>query len=89
MRAVTVRDRSGRARTRRWSLRTSSTRPSWATCCRLAGVEFVTGAEGQAQTGEPHAPAVAQPDNQQAITCCFAVDYLDGQDHTIDAARRV
>jgi hypothetical protein len=49
----------------------------------LAGVEFVTGAEGQAQTGEPHAPDIAQPHNQQAITCCFAVDYLDGQDHTI------
>jgi FAD dependent oxidoreductase len=50
----------------------------------LAGVEFVTGAEGQDQTGEPHAPARAQPDNQQGITCCFAVDFLDGQDHTID-----
>ena len=50
----------------------------------LAGVEFVTGAEGQKQTGEPHAPIDAQPDNQQAITCCFAVDYLDGQDHTIE-----
>ena len=35
-------------------------------------------------TGEPHAPAEAKPDNQQAITCCFAVEYLDGQDHTID-----
>jgi FAD dependent oxidoreductase len=50
----------------------------------LAGVEFVTGAEGQDQTGEPHAPPRPEPDNQQGITCCFAVDYLDGQDHTID-----
>jgi len=50
----------------------------------LAGVEFVTGAEGQAQTGEPHAPPGQEPDNQQAITCCFAVDYLEGQDHTIE-----
>lgn len=50
----------------------------------LAGVEFVTGAEAQAKTGEPHAPSEAQPANQQAITCCFAADYLDGQDHTID-----
>jgi hypothetical protein len=49
----------------------------------LAGVEFVTGAEAHDQTGEPRAPAVAQPENQQAITCCFAVDYLDGQDHTV------
>jgi hypothetical protein len=50
----------------------------------LAGVEFITGAEGQKQTEEPHAPADPQPDNQQSITACFAVDYLDGQDHTID-----
>jgi hypothetical protein len=49
----------------------------------LAGVEFVTGAEAHAQTGEPRAPAVAQPESQQALTFCFAVDYLDGQDHTI------
>jgi hypothetical protein len=50
----------------------------------MAGVEFVTGAEGQAETGEPHAPPAARPDIQQAITCCFAMDYLEGQDHTID-----
>ena len=50
----------------------------------LAGVEFVIGAESQAETGEPHALATARPDVQQAITCCFAVDYLEGQDHTID-----
>jgi len=50
----------------------------------MAGVEFVTGAEAQARTGEPHAAPAAQPDNQQAITCCFAVEYLDGQDHTIE-----
>ena len=42
------------------------------------------GAEGQDQTEEPHAPAHHEPDNQQAITSCFAVDYIDGQDHTID-----
>ena len=24
------------------------------------------------------------PEVQQAITCCFAMDYLEGQDHTID-----
>jgi hypothetical protein len=51
---------------------------------QLAGVEFVIGAESKAKTGEPHAPSEAQPENQQAFTCCFAVDYLDGQDHTID-----
>ena len=50
----------------------------------LAGVEHVTGTEGQAEHGEPHAPAEPEPDNQQAFTCCFAAEYLDGQDHTIE-----
>jgi hypothetical protein len=50
----------------------------------LAQVEHVTGFESQADTGEPHAPPEAQPLNQQAFTCCFAVDYLDGEDHTIN-----
>src|SRR5207248_11761056 len=50
----------------------------------LTKTEFVTGFESQADTGEPHAPAAAQPDNQQAFTCCFAIDFLGGEDHTID-----
>jgi hypothetical protein len=50
----------------------------------LTGTEFVTGFESQKETGEPHAPVEAQPDNQQAFTFCFAVDYLPGEDHTID-----
>jgi hypothetical protein len=49
----------------------------------LAGAEFVAGAESQGETKEPHAPAAARPANQQAFTCCFALDHLDG-DHTID-----
>ena len=50
----------------------------------LASVEFVTGAESRKETGEPHAPAEARPGDQQAFTCCFAVDHLPGRDHTID-----
>ncbi len=50
----------------------------------LAGVEFVTGDEAQREHGEPHAPTEANPDNQQSFTCCFAAEYLDGQDHTIE-----
>ncbi len=46
--------------------------------------EFVTGAEAQSDTQEPHAPSIAQPDNQQAFTYCFAMDYLEGEDHTIE-----
>jgi hypothetical protein len=50
----------------------------------LAGVEFVTGFESRAETGDAQAPETAQPDNQQAFTCCFAIDYVAGEDHTID-----
>jgi hypothetical protein len=50
----------------------------------LANVEFVTGFESKAETGDRSAPESAQPDNQQSFTCCFAMDYLPGEDHTID-----
>ena len=50
----------------------------------LAGVEFVTGFEAKAETGDLSGPEAAQPENQQSFTCCFAMDYLDGEDHTID-----
>ena len=49
----------------------------------ISKTEYVTGFESQKDTDEPHAPAQAQPANQQAFTWCFAVDYLDGEDHTI------
>jgi hypothetical protein len=50
----------------------------------LAGVEHVIGAEARAETKEPHASPVADPRNQQAITVCFAIEHLAGEDHTID-----
>lgn len=50
----------------------------------LTGTEFVTGSESQAQTGEPHASAEARPDNMQAVTWCYAVDYIEDEEHTID-----
>jgi hypothetical protein len=50
----------------------------------LAGVEHVVGAESRAETGEPHAAEQADPRDQQAITVCFAMEYLPGEDHTID-----
>ncbi len=49
----------------------------------LTGTEYVTGFEAQSDTGEPSAPAKAQPDNEQAFSICFAIDHVDG-DHTID-----
>src|SRR5438270_472543 len=42
----------------------------------LTKAEYVVGAEAQKDTGEPHATAEARPQNQQAFTCCFAMDYL-------------
>jgi FAD dependent oxidoreductase len=50
----------------------------------LTKTEYVVGAESQKETGEPHARAQASPANQQAFTFCFAMDYLNGEDHTID-----
>lgn len=49
----------------------------------LTGTEYVVGAESQKTTNEPHAPANAAPGNQQSFTCCFAMDYLAGEDHRI------
>jgi hypothetical protein len=51
----------------------------------LAGVEHVIGAESQRDTGEPHAvEGDPRPLDQQAITWCFAIDHLAGEDHTIE-----
>jgi hypothetical protein len=81
VRSVTVRSRSGRE--------TVLLAPYFLDATELGDLlpltktEFVTGFESQKQTAEPHAPAQAQPNNQQAFTWCFAVDYLDGEDHTI------
>ncbi|MGZ9583337.1 FAD-dependent oxidoreductase [Paenibacillus marinisediminis] len=51
----------------------------------LAGVEYVTGSESKAQTGEPHAlDGEADPQDMQAFTYCFAMDYIEGEDHTIE-----
>lgn len=50
----------------------------------LTGTEYVTGTESKAQTNELHAPEKANPVNNQAFTVCFAMDYLPGEDHTIE-----
>jgi len=49
----------------------------------LTGTEYVIGFESQADTGEPSAPQDAQPENVQAVSICFAIDHVDG-DQTID-----
>ncbi|MCD6291474.1 MAG: FAD-dependent oxidoreductase, partial [Anaerolineae bacterium] len=51
----------------------------------LAGVEYVTGAESQSETGEPHAVSgPSQPDNVQSITWCFPMAYDPDGHHVID-----
>ena len=80
--AVTVRDQAT-------GQQTVLTAPYFLDATELGGLlpltktEYVTGFESQKETGEPHAPAEAQPHNHQAFTWCFAVDYLDGQDYTV------
>lgn len=49
----------------------------------LAEIPHVIGAESAQETGELHAPAVAQPLDQQAVTWCAALEYRAGEDHTI------
>jgi hypothetical protein len=50
----------------------------------LCGAEYVTGFESREETGEPHAPQQSQPLNMQPVSACFALDHLEGEDHTID-----
>lgn len=49
----------------------------------LTNTEYVTGAESKKETGELHAPEKADPNNNQALTYCFAMDYLPDENHII------
>ena len=51
---------------------------------KLSGTEYVIGAESKKQTSERHAPEEADSSNIQAMTHCFAVDHMEGEDHRID-----
>ncbi|WP_432486550.1 FAD-dependent oxidoreductase [Kineococcus sp. SYSU DK018] len=53
----------------------------------LGGVEHVSGAEARSEHGEPHAPDVADPADQQGITVTFAVSHHAGEDHTAERPR--
>ena len=50
----------------------------------LTRTEFITGTESRFDTGELHAPDKADPENNQSFTVCFAIDYLQGENHTIE-----
>lgn len=49
----------------------------------ITGTEYVTGTESREDTGELHAPEIKDPGNVQAFTTCFAMDYLEGENHVI------
>ncbi|TJY44544.1 FAD-dependent oxidoreductase [Cohnella pontilimi] len=49
----------------------------------LAGVEYVTGSEARAETGEPHAAESADPLDIQSVTHVFAMDYIEDGNFTI------
>lgn len=83
VRAVTLRDEAGGDSTLEAPYVLDAT--PLGDMLELAGVEHVVGAGSQSQTGEPHAlPGAPDPLDQQAITACFALDYLPEEDHTID-----
>ncbi|WP_290795990.1 FAD-dependent oxidoreductase [Flavihumibacter sp. UBA7668] len=49
----------------------------------MTGTEYITGTESKAETGELHAPEKTDPINNQSFTCCFAIDYVPGENHII------
>lgn len=50
----------------------------------LTGTEYVTGTESRGETNELHAPENGNPNNNQAFTLCFAMDYQPGVNNIID-----
>ncbi len=50
----------------------------------LSSTEYVTGSESKADTNELHAADVTNKHNNQSFTMCLAMDYVKGEDHTID-----
>ncbi len=54
----------------------------------LTGTEYITGTESKHNTGELHAAEKADPNNNQAFTVCFAMDYQPGKDNRQDPPER-
>ncbi|WP_090796498.1 FAD-dependent oxidoreductase [Pelagirhabdus alkalitolerans] len=50
----------------------------------LAGVAYHSGAESYDDTHEKHAPEVADPNDTQAFTYVIPIDYVEGENDTID-----
>lgn len=54
----------------------------------LTGAEYVTGAESKEMTGEPNALDIYEPRDMQPITWVAAVDYVEGEDFTIERPKQ-
>lgn len=50
----------------------------------MAKIPYVSGAESRQQTGEPHAPEDADPENVQDFVFPFVVEFCPGENHTIE-----
>lgn len=50
----------------------------------MTETEFVTGAESKSETGEPNAKEIAEPNNVQAFSVCFAMSHCENENHTIE-----
>jgi hypothetical protein len=80
--AVTVRSKNGALSTIRAQYFLDAT--ELGDLLPLTGTEYVTGAESQADTGEPHAlPDGPRPEQVQSFTYTFAVEYCPGEMHVI------
>ncbi|MBB2976608.1 hypothetical protein FHX49_002187 [Microbacterium endophyticum] len=86
VRSVTVRDINGVERTLAAPIIVDAT--ELGDLLELGHIEHVIGAEGRDDTGELHAPEVANPLDQQAVSWCFALEYRSGEDHVGDKPKR-
>lgn len=82
IRAVTVRHRDGRVE--EYSASYFLDASELGDLVEAAGVEHVIGAESGDETGEPHAPDIADPLDQQAVTWSMILGYVPDGDFTID-----
>jgi len=53
----------------------------------LTKTEYITGSESKSQTRELHAAEIADPENNQAFTVCFAMDYQPEANNVIDCPK--
>jgi hypothetical protein len=54
----------------------------------ITKTEYVKGTESKKDTNELHAPEKADPENNQAFTLCFAMDYHEDKDYVIEKPAR-